>query len=61
MIDNYYDNIILYIGYLGMKEEDIDIFDVMSSKRYKSRPSSTMFWALFKYISGVNKVGKFTI
>lgn len=41
--------------FAGMKEEDIDIFDVMSSKRYKSRPSSTMFWALFKYISGVNK------
>jgi len=35
--------------------EKMNPFDIMKSKRYQKRPSSYMFKALFKYISGVNK------
>ena len=42
--------------FAGMSDNSVNMMEMMSSQRYRKRPSSRMFKELFKYIAGVNKV-----
>ena len=36
--------------------ENMNFIQLMTSKRYKKRLESQMFWEMFRYIQGVNEV-----